>query len=301
MRDFLSYLETFTWNVKRAEQGYDLIFIDELHLFTEQERLAFNSLTRSAEEYPRLFMALDPRQAPYEAYAGYSDVQITQRESGQVEERLGYVGSVDLATIYRFSPQILKLVRHIHRSYPTLELGPDWEDLDIEGIQSAQPNGDRPILHRHRDQESEISEVFRRAQEMLRNSSRDDRVAVVLLDSLSLKPFSERVDDASGLNVSVIQSRDDVENLRYSRRNVVLSAAEYLAGLQFSHVIVAGFPESETGMSHVGHQLRRFLSLFYLAVSRASRTVEIHTNDGAGELPPVLDGALRNGVIRSAA
>src|SRR5207249_4114442 len=59
INDFLNYLETFTWNIRREQEGYDLIFVDELHLFSEQERLALHYLTRSASEYPKMFMALD--------------------------------------------------------------------------------------------------------------------------------------------------------------------------------------------------------------------------------------------------
>ena len=120
---------------------------------------------------------------------------------------------------------------------------------------------------------------------------------MVLLDPLSLKGYSDR---ASGMKLSIIQSRDDVENLRYSRRSVVLSAAEYAAGLQFSRVIVAGLPHAESRAPNVAHQLRRFLSLLYLGVSRATSSVEIHTNDEAGDLPDVLDGALRKGVVQRA-
>src|SRR5262249_31725400 len=33
INDFLSYLETFSWSGRRIGSGYDLIFVDELHLF----------------------------------------------------------------------------------------------------------------------------------------------------------------------------------------------------------------------------------------------------------------------------
>ena len=39
INDFLNYLVTFGWNLRRRDDGYDLICVDELHLFNGQERL----------------------------------------------------------------------------------------------------------------------------------------------------------------------------------------------------------------------------------------------------------------------
>jgi len=71
VNDFLNYLETFAWDLRRERDGYDLIFVDELHLFGEQERLVLHYLTRSAAQFPKMFMALDPAQAPGEVYSDF--------------------------------------------------------------------------------------------------------------------------------------------------------------------------------------------------------------------------------------
>jgi isopropylmalate/homocitrate/citramalate synthase len=101
-------------------------------------------------------------------------------------------------------------------------------------------------------------------------------------------------------NVVGIESRDDVDMLRYSRRRVVIGAAEYLAGLQFWGIVVAGLPDTR-GMATRAYQLRRFLSLMYLAVSRATRHVEIHVNDDSGGVPRVLELATQAGALVLAA
>jgi hypothetical protein len=41
-------------------------------------------------------------------------------ESGKADELLGKVTSLTLPTIHRFSPEILRLVQHIHLLYPTV-------------------------------------------------------------------------------------------------------------------------------------------------------------------------------------
>jgi hypothetical protein len=296
VNDYLNYLETFTWNLRRNKEGYDLIFVDELHLFNEQERLVLHYLTRSADDYPRMFMALDPRQAPSEVYVGFQMTRIASGQSGAADEFLGQVTALDLSTVHRFTPEILALVRHIHNSYPALDLGPDWE-VDTESIESSAPHGDRPLLVVHRTREDEIRGVLQRARELSTKASAKERVSVILLDPLALSSFQRAANDVAGF--CVIQSRDEVDTLRYEKRSIVLSAAEYVGGLQFDYVVVAGFPDAPQGVANLGHQRRRFLSLLYLAVSRSARHVELHVSEGSGGVPELLDSALAKNIVAS--
>lgn len=295
VNDYLNYLETFTWNLKREKDGYDLIFVDELHLFNEQERLALHFLTRSADEYPKMFMALDPRQAPSEVYVGFQMAQVTTGQSGTADQYLGDVRSVDLSTVHRFTPEILALVRHIHRSYPALDLGADWE-VDIESVESSAQHGDRPSLRVYKTREDEVAATLERARALAGKADAKERVAVILLDPLALTRFEAATHDSPGA-FCIIQSRDDVDTLRYRKRSIVLGAAEYVGGLQFDHVVVAGFPETPQGVANLGHQRRRFLSLLYLAVSRAARHVELLVNESSGGVPDLLESAVANNIL----
>jgi hypothetical protein len=293
--DFLNYLETFTWNIKRREEGYDLIFVDELHLFGEQERLALNYLARSAVEYPRMFMALDPRQSPAEIYADFPIGAMPRRESGRADLDLGQVALVELHTVYRFTPEILSLVQHIHRSYPALELGPDWF-FDTEALQSQAAHGERPSLVVHATRAAEIASIGRRVVDLVSSISPDERIGVILIDAVQAPAYEASLSTHPRFRVSVIQSRDDVDRLRYSRRSVIVGAAEYLAGLQLEHVIVGAVTNVRTGVANTGYQRRRLLSLLYLAISRASKYVEVHTADEGGGIPEILETALRAGI-----
>lgn len=298
INDFLSYLQTFTWNARRLSEGYDLVFVDELHLFSEQERLVLHYLARSADDYPQLFMALDPRQSPHEAY-GFSGTPTSQQESGEAEEQLGDVESVELSSIYRFTPEILEFIRHIHRSYPALDFGEDWH-FDPESLQSERAaSGEKPRLYMYKNSAEEIQAVLDRGAYLSRTTSRDSRVAIVVLETKKLANYVRVAETRVQPSFTVIRGRNDVESLRYARRSVVLSAAEYTAGLQFSHVIVSGLPSVAERAPNAGYELRRFLSLMYLAVSRASEVVELHTNEGCGDLPEIVDSALKNGFLDS--
>lgn len=281
--------------MKRDKEGYDLIFVDELHLFNEQERLVLNYLTRSADVYPQLFMALDPRQSPSEIYFNVHAIQRSLGANDAVERDLGGVQEVVLSTVHRFTPEILDLVRHINLKYPTLELGPDWE-VDLDSINSSMQHGEKPVVILHDNCEDEMRAVIVSANALIQKSKRNQRVAIVVLDPLKLNDY-EHVSREHNANVSVIRSRDDVTSLQYRKKSIVLSAAEYVGGLQFDFVIISGFSEEPSSTANIGLRRRRFLSLLYLAVSRASQYVEMHVNVESGGVPNILEAAINNNIV----
>lgn len=296
VNDFLNYLETFAWNLRRTDDGYDIICVDELHLFNEQERLALHYLSRDPDRYPLMFMALDPRQSPTEAYAYGGIGAIAVSDSGEADAALGTVDLVELKTIHRFSPEILRLVRHINDSFPALDLGDDWAFGGDEVQTSVSATGRTPFVISHFDRDAEIAAVFESAANHASKVASDERVAIVLVDPLALNNY-EGLADAKP-NVMLIRGRDEIGALQYSRRSVVISAAEYLAGLQFGVVVVAGFPPESNRTANLGHQRRRLLSLLYLAVSRATSDVEIHVNIEDGGIPDVLEAAAESKIVQ---
>jgi hypothetical protein len=149
----------------------------------------------------------------------------------------------------------------------------------------------------HRDRRAELDSVAVRVQALVSAAASSERVGVILVDSVEAGIYAERLTEVAGLNVTLLQSRDDVDTLRYSRRSVVVGGAEHLAGLQLDHVVVAGVTNPRTGAANLGYQRRRLLSLLYLAVSRATKTVEIHVNDEQGGMPDVLASALQSGIV----
>jgi len=295
INDFLNYLETFAWNLRRGDIGYDLIFVDELHLFNEQERMALSFLSRDSASHPVMFMALDPRQSPAESYAGATVGVISATESGEADAALGRIEAVDLRTVHRFSPEILDLVRHINSAYPAVDLGEDWS-LDVDRLEtSVSATGRRPVLAVHDDRAGEVAAVFGEAMQDLAGRAADERVAIVIVDPLALERYAAA--EAKGVALAVVRGRDEVDALRYSRRAIVLGPAEYLAGLQFHSVVVCGLPAASDRRANLGYERRRLLSLLYLAVSRATTSVSIHVNSSNGGVPDVLASAAERGIV----
>ena len=107
-----------------------------------------------------MFMALDPRQSPTEVYADRAIGAIAVGESGEAEATSETVESVELKTIHRFSPEILRLVRHINASFPALDLGEEWAFGGDEIETSVAATGRKPIVVSHTTRAEEIAAVF---------------------------------------------------------------------------------------------------------------------------------------------
>ena len=71
--DLLNDLQTFYWEAARGAEGYDVILVDEAHLFNAQERLTFHHLLNDGNQPPLVVMALDPKQSPRELFVDLAD------------------------------------------------------------------------------------------------------------------------------------------------------------------------------------------------------------------------------------
>jgi hypothetical protein len=298
LNDFLNYLEGFTWNHRRKLEGYDLIFVDEFHLFNTLERHTLRYLGREVTTYPRLFMAMDPRQSPWEVFFAGSDAQGT---TGAVasEDELEQVETVDIPTVHRSSPQILDLIKHIHLEYANLNLDEDW-GYSISAVESLATPGPKPALFVRDTLAEEEVAIYKAVVDLYPQAHAGAQLALAIIDEDSYRRYGQLIQNigASGkYKVISITSRDDVGALQYHNRGIVVGPAEYLAGLQFDTVLIAGLPEIAVSAPNQGVRRRGALSLLYLAASRASREVRFFANEDFGGVPEVLARAGQEGVL----
>lgn len=294
LADFLSFLETHAWNRTRKTEGYDLVFVDEFHLFNPLERQVIHYLTRDVATYPRVFMAVDPRQSPSEAFIGVAAESTRSLSQAGREEDLGDISNFELTTVHRFTPQILELVKHIHFEFPTLDLGGSWA-MDISSVTSSKDAGPVPQIIQGSSRSSEETDIYSAVRELYQHG----RLAIAVVDVRQWQRFSElaaQISRSRKFNVATIMGRGDVEGLGYRRRGLVVGPAEYLAGLQFDTVLVAGVPGMSIA-SMAANERTRLLSLLYLAVSRAEREVRVFTNEDDGGTPEVLHRGIVNGLL----
>jgi superfamily I DNA/RNA helicase len=294
LADLLSHLETHAWNRARKAQGYDLIFVDEFHMFSPLERQVLHYLSRDVSVYPRVFMAVDPRQSPSEAFIGFA-ADDTRSSSSSFEDEIGDVTNLELTTVHRFTPQILELIKHVHHEFPTLDLGKDWQ-INISAVESAREPGPLPLLSVAATRAAEENDIVKAMHSLYSRG----RIALAVVDNRQWSRFSElasRLGTSGRFHVSTITGRSDVEGFRYRKRGLVVGPAEYLAGLQFDAVLVAGVPDMEPTRTTPSERTR-LLSLLYLALSRAELEARVYVNEDDGGIAEVLSRAVTNGLMK---
>ncbi|ORB29992.1 hypothetical protein BST38_12735 [Mycolicibacterium parafortuitum] len=295
LADFLSHLETHAWNRSRKDEGYDLVFVDEFHLFSPLERQVLHYLTRDVRSYPKIFMALDPRQSPSESFIGIAADHVQSSTNFAPEISFGEVTNLELTRIHRFTPQILELIKHIHLFFPTHNLGHEW-DIDFSKVESTKDDGPIPTLTTSESHNSEETDIYR----VIRDVYPHGRVALAVVDTRQWPRFTNlahQISQSGRYHVASITGRGDVDGLGYRRRGLLVGPAEYLAGLQFETVIVAGIPDLQAPYV-APNEKSRLLSLLYLAISRAERDVMVFVNEEDGGAPEVLLQGISKRLIR---
>ncbi len=272
--DYLNELQTFYWEAKRSKDGYDYVFVDEMHLFNSQERLVFHNLLSEGDSNPKVVMALDPKQSPREVFVDISDDRDQKNRSIYERARLGNPDKIDFEDTYRYTEEIAALTKRMLDLIPGLDLNEDW-NLPIKGsVEGAGPLPEFKVVEN-------INEIFATAMSSAKRMQHEARknqgqVAILCMD---YERFSRLERAAAGQypkDIFVISSRDDVERLRFAKQRIVFSTPEYVAGLQFYGVILIDANANLVPDGPFrGAQERRVLSELYLGMSRAERRLLI--------------------------
>ncbi|WP_152554512.1 UvrD-helicase domain-containing protein [Burkholderia sp. A1] len=246
--DSIRVLETFTWRMRKETDGYDFILVDELQLFDPQERAAIELLGRSKKGVP-FVTAEDPSQGVFSALNTHAG--IAQNEM------------VYLDTVHRFNKQIFDLISFMYQKFPL-------NTLPLKIDKSKEDGHQRPRLFTFSSDEAAVERAVEIATQINRSLTPSDRICFATLGDVDrqLAQLLER----EKLPVTRLTSFDDIEQLAYSKRSIVVAPWQFIGGTQFTHVIVvaAGIvrPSSQFG------KLRELISV-YLACSRAVQSLDI--------------------------
>ncbi len=246
--DSIRVLETFTWRMRKETEGYDYILVDELQLFDPQERSSLELLGRSKKGVP-FVTAEDPSQGVFSAL---------NARPGMTQNELVY-----LDTVHRFNNEIFDLISYIYQKFPlnTLPLR----------IEREKENGtEKPHLYTCTSDDSAIDRATSLAEKIYNSSSPSDRICLATLGDVDNQLAGAL--EKRGLLVTKLASFDDVEQLAYSKRSIVVAPWQFVGGTQFSHVIVVAAAIAQP-LSQFG-KLRELISV-YLSCSRAAQSLNV--------------------------
>ncbi|WP_439541221.1 hypothetical protein [Hyphomicrobium sp.] len=289
--DFNSFLDSNRWDRIRGRDGYDVLFVDELHLFTSVERQTLHKLIKRAVEEdgrprrPPIFMAYDLKQSPRDTFARYGD-----GDQNLFAASTGLQGSdlVKLERVFRYTPQIAEFLADLDATFPAIDIPGEW---DAYSGKAELGNGDVPELTVFPDEPSLFKSIFTEAQKLARSIDGGGRRVAVLCASED--QFDKYLAAASGQFAGMpITSREPSSELRHAGKRFVFSMPEYVAGLQFDTVFLIHVDASEAPTDSGDGVRRRFISNIYLGSSRAEKTLRISACMSRGGKSDILDMAL---------
>lgn len=289
--DYLGYLDSFRWDARRGKSGYDAIFVDEYHLFNRMERAAFPSLTRGGDETaPAILMALDPRQSPRAFFieAAFGEGRAVPLLPGHSRQLRDF----EFNDVFRYTPEIARLLTFVNNHFPEHDLSEEW--LPSEAT-SALPSGSVPIVGEFADETLLYEAAVARAEKIKQQNGKVS-VAIVTLSHKSFEVISRAVRFEKKLYI--VDSRDSLNRLQYVGSKIVFSMPEYVAGVQFDHVIVTDVNALDDVGRPTSLGRSRFGSALYLAASRAKHTVSIFGNARYQGLAAVVKKALNQGIVQ---
>ena len=285
--DFLNHLDSFRWEATRQSDGYDAIFVDELHLFNRQERMVFRHLLRAEDTAPSVFMAYDAKQSPRDTFLKLPSFESKQLDFWR-DAKLGKVEKIELVDVFRYTPQIARALALIDESFPGQDLDEDWPLYS--GV-SRLDDGPLPTFIELKSTIATYTLVFQRAHALQRKLGRGGRVAVLCASNELFARYLEFSELRA--NFISITSREEASGLVPSGRKFIFSMPEYVAGQQFDTVMLIDVNRDEVPEgSYAAAALRKFAAQIYLGASRAERQLEFYASHEHGGLSQIVSRAV---------
>jgi len=294
--DYLGFLDSNRWDNIRQREGFDVVFVDELHLFNRQERMTLHHMMRDDAKAPVVVMAYDSKQSVRDTFNGLHDAPGGVAGLSR-DMRLGETERFDLTEGFRYTPEIARVLEWIDQGFPAAgiseELGFDWRAINLGSMNQS---GSRPILVRAKSTFDIWKCVFPRARERAKSLQKGRRVAVLCASEALFKKYS-----AAGQYSDwflPVSDREQLSSLRHAGKRFVLSMPDFVAGIQFDtvYLIEVNDGEVEEGPYSTG-ALRRFVSTVYLGASRAEQVLEIYSSEERGGPSRVMRHAINNGAL----
>ena len=297
--DFDSFLDSNRWDRIRDREGYDALFVDELHLFTAIERQTLHKLIKRTFEEdgtpkrPPIFMAYDLKQSPRDTFTQYgvADNNLFTSSTGLQNADL-----VKLSKVFRYTPEIASFLEDLDASFPAIDIPGEWEAYAGE---AQLDNGNKPEFIVYKDDLKLFKSVFDDAVRQARRNPGGGRRVAVLCPSEEI--FDKYLPAVSGQymgKVFPIDSREPATELRHAGKRFIFSMPEYVAGLQFETVFLIHVDAREAPTDAGLGMRRRFISNVYLGSSRAEKTLRLSASRSRGGAADILSLALDRNTLR---
>ena len=297
----LGQLNTPIWRRRRQKDGYNIVFVDETHLFNLNEMSIIHNLAK--EEFKNnIIFTLDKSQAVGDRglvdEALYDALQLN--DSQKDFKRLD--------TIFRSSPEIINVAFNILSSGATLftSFENPLNKISFGFIEKEGKLSQTPKYILVENEEKLISECLLQAEKLKKELNTSNSRILIIATSEMLFTKLEKLVITSHKPVEFLKSRGDLEIVNQATKNnrFILAGIDYVGGLEFDGVIICGADkgrvppnqsESVTEASHFTNYA--WHNRMYVAVTRAKYAVVFMGEKSRG-ISPLLESSVHNGSIK---
>lgn len=270
----ISHLNAPIWRRRRQSEGYDYIFVDEMHLFNLNEQSVFHHLSKdiSMSNIPICF-ALDYSQA----IGDRGNISRDYISSGA----LGKVKQERFCTIFRNSPPIVDFCATIAAS-GTLMFGASfsnpYKDMQYNFTHAEEQKMQIPKLHMYANDDAMLADLHTQLMELMKSLQCKPReIAVIAFDEKWLSNDGLRLlEEKTEKTFSILGRMES-----YPQDNFILTSPYDVNGLEFQAVILLGVDEGRVpqtiGTSDVSRHFIMYsaYNMLYLCASRAKYRVVV--------------------------
>ncbi|MCS4274702.1 MULTISPECIES: UvrD-helicase domain-containing protein [Raoultella] len=292
----LKETSTPIWKRRRINSGFDIMYIDETHLFNINELSLFHNLLKPNSNH--IVFTMDRSQAS-------GDTTITKEDvAKELDATLAHEHGLN--AVFRSSEHIINLASCVLASGATLfqELENPLAESMTGHTSLIEEKCNIPYIISKQNTNEVYRTTFALADHISQNSGipRSDILIVPCTDNV-LKEIKEYALLHSKQHISIERRGDSLAVVTASEENAyVIGGMEYIGGLEFSAVIIIGadsdkFPEQSSYNGESLHFINySSFNKLYVAITRAKYQVAFVT-EKTQKLSPLLETAYREGLI----
>lgn len=287
----LAKLDAPLWMRRRSKEGYDAIFIDEVHLFNFNELSLVHYLTKNSKETP-LSYTIDVSQALGDI--AWSDEDFYNSSRVQNEEK------TSLQAVFRCSPSITDLAFSITTHGASIFSNFDNPISDTSYIYNEK--SDETPQYLFIENCNDADSIYRIAERLKDEKSLSrSEVCIIAFDRNGYETLSESFSNLKK-PITKITKRGDLAAIKEaSQKNTYIFAmADYVGGLEFSAVIIVGVdsdrvPPKTAAVNISSKNFQNYMAhnRLYVAVTRA-RNYVIIIGEKMSKPSLVLESAIEN-------
>ncbi|MGY3311237.1 superfamily I DNA/RNA helicase [Pantoea ananatis] len=292
----LKETSTPIWKRRRMNSGFDIMYIDETHLFNINELSLFHNLLKPNSNH--IVFTMDRSQAT-------GDTAITKDDVAK-ELDANLANEHGLNAVFRSSEHIINLASCVLASGATLfqELENPLSESMTGHTSLLEEKCNVPYIITKRTSGEVYKAAFSLADFLTENFNipRSEILIVPCTDNL-LKEIKSHAYFNSKDYISIERRGDNLAVSNAANQNqYVIGGMDYIGGLEFSAVIIIGadadkFPEQSTYSGESPHFINySSFNKLYVAITRAKYQVAF-INEKTQKVSPLLETAVNEGLL----